>query len=111
MLLYILVPNAVPTNLNASAISPRAIYITWSPPPFIDQNGIITEYILAYRGVERDSVERSISILTATTRSTTSRTVSDLEEDTDFVVTIRAHTTIGAGPISTVTVHTPESGK
>ena len=110
-MLYTLVPNAVPTNLSASAISPRAIYITWSPPPFIDQNGIITEYTLTYRGVERDFEERTISILTATTRSTSSRTVSDLEEDTDYIITIRAHTTIGAGPISTVTVHTPENGE
>ena len=101
----------MPTNVNASAISPRVIYITWSPPPFIDQNGIITEYSLTYRGVDRDFEEKSISILTANTRSTTSRTVSDLEEDTDYIITIRAHTIIGAGPISTVTVHTPESGK
>ena len=101
----------MPTDLNASAISPRAVYITWSPPPIIDQNGIITEYTLTYRGVERDSEERIISILTATTRSTTSRTVSDLEEDTDYYITIRAHTIRGAGPVSDVTVHTPEDGE
>ncbi|KAI6660982.1 Phosphatidylinositol phosphatase PTPRQ-like [Oopsacas minuta] len=102
-------PSAVPTDLTASPISARAIYITWSPPPFIHQNGIITEYTLTYQGVERDIMKRNISIPTATSRSTTSLTVTDIEEDTDFTIAIRAHTIKGPGPITTVSVRTLES--
>ena len=106
-----LVPSGVPTSLNVSAVSARTIYITWFPPFYSDQNGVLTAYTLTYQGMERDNEIRTELISALTGRSNTSFTVTNLEEDTTFNITIKALTVIGDGPITSMTVHTHESGK
>ena len=106
-----LAPSGIPTNLTVSAVSARTIYITWYPPFYSDQNGVLTKYTLTYEGIERDHLRRTEIISILTGRSHTSLTVTHLEEDTTFNITLKAHTVIGAGPITSMTVHTHESGK
>ena len=36
--------------------------------------------------------------------------LTDLEEDTHYEISVRANTSVGAGPWTNLTVHTPEDG-
>ena len=105
-----IVPTGVPSNLTSSAVTPRTINITWYAPPYPDLNGLLTQYTLTYQGLERDMARRTVIIPTQS-RSNSSLTVTDLEEDTTFNITIQAHTIVGAGPVTWTTVLTPEDGK
>ena len=37
--------------------------------------------------------------------------LTDLQEDTIYVISVRANTSVGAGPWTSLTVHTPEDGE
>ena len=37
--------------------------------------------------------------------------LTDLEEDTHYEISVRANTSVGAGPWTNLTVHTPEDGE
>ena len=104
------VPTGAPTSFSANAISPRTINTTWEPPPLYHFGGVITSYTLTYRGVERDTSLKT-KILTVLNGSIyITPVLTDLEEDTHYEISVRANTSVGAGPWMTVTVHTPEDG-
>lgn len=37
-------PSGPPTNVTAEAISTTELNISWQPPPWLEQNGIITAF-------------------------------------------------------------------
>ena len=105
------VPSAAPTSFSANAISPRTINTTWEPPPPYHLGGVITSYTLTYRGVERDTSLKT-KILTVLNGSIyITPALTDLEEDTHYEISVRANTSVGAGPWTNLTVHTPEDGE
>ena len=106
-----LVPTDVPTSFSANAISPNIINTTWEPPTVYHLGGVITAYTLTYRGLERDTPLK-VKILTVLNGSIyTTPALTDLEEDTRYVISVRANTSVGAGPWTNLTVHTPEDGE
>ena len=106
-----LVPSATPTYLIAKAISPNIINTTWEPPTAYHLGGVITAYTLTYRGIERDTPlkVKILSVLNGSIYITPALT--DLQEDTRYVISVRANTSVGAGPWTSLTVHTPEDGE
>ena len=105
------VPSATPTSFSANAISPRTINTTWEPPPLYHLGGVITSYTLTYRGMERDTSLKT-KILTVLNGSIyITPALTDLEEDTHYEISVRANTSVGAGPWTNLTVHTPEDGE
>ena len=105
------VPSAAPTSFSANAISPRTINTTWEPPSPYHLSGIITSYTLTYRGVEGDTSLKT-KILTVLNGSIyITPALTDLEEDTHYEISVRANTSVGAGPWVNLTVHTPEDGE
>ncbi|KAI6649739.1 Phosphatidylinositol phosphatase PTPRQ-like isoform X2 [Oopsacas minuta] len=52
-------PDLPPQNLTARSINSTSILFTWSPPPLLNQNGLIIYYNITYRGVIFDTVLRS----------------------------------------------------
>ena len=111
-IIYIyIVPSATPTSLIANAISPNTINTTWEPPTAYHLGGVITAYTLTYRGIERDTPLK-VKILTVLNGSIyITPALTDLQEDTQYVISVRANTSVGAGPWTTLTVHTPEDGE
>ena len=107
---YFLAPTGPPTNFTATALDTRTIYITWKPPLYPEQNGLLTYYNVTYGGVERDTITR-VEIFTQFNRSNTSLTVTDLEEATTFTISIQASTMTGPGPVTWIIVTTPEDGE
>ena len=40
------VPTAPPANLTVTAVTSRTATLSWDPPPYEGQNGVIREYML-----------------------------------------------------------------
>ena len=94
-----------------NAISPKIIVTSWDSPPSVDRNGIITSYTLTYRGVERDESLRSIVVPVENGSLYVTPKLTSLEEDTKYILSVKASTSVGAGPIVSRSVRTPEDGK
>ena len=88
----ILVPSSPPQSVLVSVTSSTAIIITWSPPPFADQNGIIREYSVLVFNANNDQ-----SFLYQTQQN--SLNVSLLSPYTLYYVTVAA-VTVETGPYS-----------
>lgn len=87
-------------------MSSTSVYVSWNAVPAIDQNGVITEYDIEYSPT---FPQLSYSM---TMTENMSVTLNGLEEYTVYIVRVRAHTIIGAGPYSTPQSNrTMEDGK
>ena len=93
----------------ATAHSPTTIAVMWDEIVPIDQNGVITMYEVMYTPLE----DFDGSIMTRTTNVTElSLLLTDLEEYVNNTISVRAYTSVGAGPYSDpVIVLTNEDGK
>ena len=79
--------------------------INWQPPSLLDQNGVITGYV-----INLTSLNTGISQQLTSTALTLQ--ISNLTPFTNYVCIIAASTAIGMGPFSTViTIQTLEAGK
>ena len=100
------VPSDYPQNLNAVTVSSTEIAVSWNEVPAIGRNGIIIQYEVQYE---------PLLILTGDLTMNTSNTsalLRDLQEYTEYNITIRAYTSVGPGPLSpSVTNRTFEDGK
>ena len=102
-------PTASPTNLNTLVLSANIISVTWDPPAPIDQNGVITHYLLTFRGIERDTATRDI-FLFSNQSFFTDYFLADLESSTIYDIEVSASTEQGFGPIARISSRTePES--
>ena len=103
-------PTASPTNLNTLVLSANIISVTWDPPAPIDQNGVITHYLLAFQGIERDTATRDI-ILYSNGSYFTNSILSDLDEFTTYEIEVFASTQLGYGPKAITSVRTEQESK
>ena len=113
-----LVPIAPSSPPTITTITPGAttITITYTPPPEIDQNGLITRYTIFHTASEFQSVTPSVTTADITNGQypdVTSRTevLQDLQQYVNYTITIAA-TTVGIGVNSTpVIIETLEEGR
>ena len=91
------------------AISPTSIRVTWDIVPEIDQNGVIIIYeVRCDPIVTFDGVIGPLSV-NVTEQMTT---LTDLQEYVNYTISVRAYTSVGAGPYSDgVTVTTQQDGE
>ena len=106
-----LVPSDIPTSFSANAISPNIINTTWEPPTAYHLGGVITSYTLTYTGRERDSSLKTKILIVLNGSIYITPSLTDLQEDTHYLISVRANTSVGAGPWTSLTVHTPEDGE
>ena len=106
---YLTAPSGPPTNVTVSIESSTSILVSWSEVPAIDRNGIITQYEVVYEPLETFG-EMIGSHAINTTNMTV--TLSNLQEDVDYKMSVRAYTSAGPGPFSAeVENRTSEDGK
>ena len=86
-------------------MSSRSISLTWDPPLFEEQNGVITGYIINVTGIEtEESFElfSDLEILTA----------DFARPFSSYMFKIAGQTTVGTGTFSDpITIMTPEDGR
>ena len=88
--------------MNVIALSSTDIQISWSEIEPIDQNGIIVRYEVIYSG----GSDSNGSVIT--NGSSLMTNITGLEEDTEYNIFLRAHTSVGPGPFSGITTERTE---
>ena len=106
-----LVPTDNPTSFSANAISPNIINTTWEPPTAYNLGGVITSYTLTYAGRERDYLLKTKIRIVLNGSIYITPALTELQEDTHYLISVRANTSVGAGPWTNLIVHTPEDGE
>ena len=101
-------PSASPESISFSDVTSTSAVISWGPPPYEDQNGMIISYTII---VTEEEMGESGTTDTYTTSETTFSLIN-LEPYRTYEIIISASTTIGTGPYSDIfTVTTAESRK
>ena len=98
-------PASSPLDIATTATSSRSVHVTWDAVIPIDQNGVITMYEVLYQPLE--TFGGAIEVLT-TNVSQQAANLTDLEEFVNYTISVRAYTSVGAGPYSDgVMISTP----
>ncbi|XP_068726160.1 phosphatidylinositol phosphatase PTPRQ-like [Montipora capricornis] len=85
-------PNAPPVNISGRNESSTSIFVQWNQVPAVDQNGVILSYTVTYRALPGGSEQTEYVIAT-----TTSATLTGLNEYTNYSITVFASTIKGPG--------------
>ena len=84
--------------MEAFTINSTAILVSWQDVPAISQNGIITQYEVEYNQSRFAQVPMSDTTIVNASQLTVELT--DLEEDVEYSIRVRAYTSVGPGPFS-----------
>ena len=104
----ITVPSAPAVIQETTTLSPTEVRVSWSEVDPIHQNGIITVYEVDYQPL-RDFESEDVTQVNTTA---TTIVLMDLHESVQYSITVRAFTSVGAGPFSNpVASVTHEAGK
>ena len=99
------VPSGPPQNVEGSALSSHYIFLTWDPPLFEEQNGVITGYTI---NVMLNETEESFELLS----DTESITADLFRPFSNYIFKIAGQTAVGVGTFSyPITVMTLEDGR
>ena len=100
------VPAAAP-NFTIIGITATSISVAWQPLPGCDQNGVITNYIIAYMIVGNMTI-----IETVVGAANSSAVISPLTPFTNYTIKMAASTSVGHGEFGPeMIIQTNESGK
>ena len=98
-------------NVSVFTVSSTELEVTWTEVPAIHRNGIITRYEILYEPL--NTFEGLIGFNNVTVlHPGLIDTLTGLEEDVEYNVSIRAYTVVGPGPYSgPVSNRTLQDGK
>ena len=92
-------------SFDSTVMSATSANLTWSPPSYEVQNGVIIKYVV---NVTVEEIGESFQLIS----NTTSLEVISLRPHRTYLCIIAAATSVGLGPFSrSITVKTPEDGK
>ncbi len=111
LFIHFLVPSSSPNNVTIISASSTSIGVMWEDVQEIDENGVIIAYEILYIPLETFN-GRLVPELVNTSASNSSVTLNNLEEYVFYIISVRAYTSVGAGPFSPfVTQRTLEDSK
>ena len=100
-------PNAPPADVRGNNASSTSILVQWGEVPANDQNGIILSYTVNFKALPNGN-ERTKNV----TAPTPQATLTNLNEYTNYSITVFASTAKGAGNVSAaIIVITDEDSK
>jgi len=88
-------PNAPPSNIQGHNTSSSSIFVQWGDVPSADQNGVILSYTVTYKALPDGSPQTKV-----VSSPTTEVTLADLNEYTNYSITVFASTIRGGGLVS-----------
>ena len=98
------VPDGPPLSVQAIANSASSIIVSWTPPDLTLQNGLITNFKLLYTTNSSEQVDlRPVVVVNGTTLS---YQLTSLQTNTHYFISVAAATSIGYGPITTISAVT-----
>ena len=100
-------PNAPPSNVWGQNSSSTSIFVQWGNVPAADQNGVIISYTVIYKALPDGSPQTKL-----VSAPTTHVTLTDLNEYTNYSITVFASTIMGNGNLSEpIVIITDEDSK
>ena len=94
-----------PTNVRATVLTSRSVEVTWT----VSSSPDVTGYLISYTATAEYTSGGSVTV---NGRSTTSHTLSNLEESTLYFITVQATTSnVRSGNGTAVSVTTYTDGK
>ena len=107
IMFFLSVPAAAPL-LNITSVTATSIAVAWQPLPSCEENGVITNYTIAYRMEGGADMNFAELVVPAANRTTV---VSQLTPYTNYTIKIAASTSAGQGGFGPeVTAQTSEAG-
>ena len=98
-------PSGPPQNLQGRTVSSRSITLSWEPPLFEDQNGVITGYTI---NVTLNETEESFELFS----NSLNLTADVFRPFRNYIFKIAGQTAVGVGSFSDpITIMTPEDGR
>ena len=88
-----------PSSLKEVSVTTNSVTLQWKPPQ--TTNGVITHYSVQYGG----------SVIDKFSNDKLKGSIKGLSPDTEYVLQLRAHTRVGAGPPGCLTVRTCKLSK
>ena len=105
------VPSSSPNNVTIISASSTSIGVKWEDVREIDENGVIIAFEILYIPLETFN-GRLVPELVNTSASNSTVTLNNLEEYVFYNISVRAYTSVGAGPFSPfITQRTSEDSK
>ena len=102
-------PSAPPTLVQGYNTSSTSIFVSWGVVSELDQNGVILSYTVTYEALPPSP---ALKVAKTVSAPNTSTTLEDLNEFTDYNITVFASTVKGGGNVSApITVRTDEDSK
>ena len=98
------VPSGTPANFTGFSYSPNSVTLSWDPPVFSTQNGIITSYSVRVENPDGSQAETLEAL-------GTSFVVTNLSPYTTYNFFVAASTIVGTGPFISTFAITLEDGK
>ena len=92
-------PSAPPSNVQGHNISSTSILVQWGDVPPAGQNGIILRYTVTYTALPGNSPQPKVVDAPAT-----ETTLTELNEYTNYSITVFASTVKGDGNVSEPTI-------
>jgi len=86
---FLTAPGAMPQDFTVEVLSDDSINLSWDPPPQDQQYGNITGYNVTYRAIEDNSIP------TNTTTTNLSLTLTELNSNTTYAITVAAKNQYG----------------
>ena len=101
--LHFSAPTSPPTNLTVAEFTSDSISLSWNPPPFEEQNGLIRQYFVT---ITRNDTGMSFQ----QTSNTTETAIQSLHPFSTYTIAVAAET-VDVGPFTEgVVVRLPEDG-
>ena len=97
MFMLFAVPSGYPEPVTVSSLSPNQVTVQWGPVPEIDRNGIITHYKVVFNQNTINSLPSDGFSFNDTEFSST---VGPLQPFILYTLSVRAYTSVGAGPFN-----------
>ena len=91
------VPSGPPSNVRVQVLTSSVIQVTWSEVPVREQRGTITNYEVEYKqDAFSDGSVQSVNVAAPTLMVN----LTLLHEYTEYLIRVRAYTSVGSGPYS-----------
>ena len=104
-------PDSPPANVTATTTSATSILVAWAMVSWMEQNGAIVMYEVMTISLEDSGVAIVMKTVNVS-ESVQFVDVMELEEYVSYNISVRAYTSVGAGPYSVVeTVRTLQDRK
>ena len=105
IIFLLLEPNSSPGEVAATAASSKNISVSWNPVTPDDRNGIIKGYIVNYQALPGgDIIPKFRNITSEQQNEKQTLILENLNEFTNYSITVLAFTIIGNGPASSAQV-------